>query len=170
MDKAKKTSLSLPDSLREAAQLRANNRFRGNFSGYVQSLIERDGSGEFPTSFQPEILDRLCEIYEGWLAPELAKKLSAANINQPRALASLLGAYFEYLQHAKDPYGFYLQDSAQWHLQNPVAAEDQAAYSAPKPPHKVETSETEHARAALRAGRHSKAIPTPPQPTPAGAA
>ncbi len=94
MDKAKKTSLSLGENMRLIAQRRADREYKGNFSAYVQELIERDQTPSTETAISATILDDLAPLYIGAKTERLRRNLSAIcskyETDQPTILHRLL--------------------------------------------------------------------------------
>lgn len=91
MTKARKTGVSLPGDLREAAKERAELRHRGNLSAYIQALIAADlAARPAPTSYAATIVADLARTYCGYLAPRLEAALAATKADQPALLHALL--------------------------------------------------------------------------------
>lgn len=98
MPKAEKKGVSLRPDLQGKAQERADRRHKGNFSAYIQSLIEADLAQEpVSTAHSPRILSDLAQSYAGYFAPTLARQLDAQEANQPELLHRLLLQLSEHL-------------------------------------------------------------------------
>lgn len=123
-DKASKKSVSFPPKLLAEAEREATKHHAGNLSRYIQTLIERDLSGESsaPDAVSPTILEDLCARLRGekldalraalhtpffsytysTRATEAEKNMAkdkAAPINQqPKILAELIEALIDYAE------------------------------------------------------------------------
>lgn len=116
MDKAKKLSLSLSENQRTRAQQVADRRHRGNFSAYIQSLLDKDDTPASDGAISPTILTDLCKVYAGGLAGQFSRDLAAYSernkADQPALLHRLLQIFAQAIedQHPVAPHKLAIVD------------------------------------------------------------